>query len=340
MIELIDSITTIVTDITTFTANKVTDSTNITDMELTRNEQIFSTSQIMVSSTESLAESCNSEGEYNGEYGITHWPKVSEGELSLGECNYGNGFANWLCLQNGSFDNNGPDFTECWLDIIVNDMPNITDINDVNEILEIMVQNTNDSYSLNTSKELNVSIFIIKQLQNYVELHNNEIDFSIARNLSINFVNLFSKLINQKNEWNNSTNNEKTEMASDILLYNQFTSFTLSNNQNITNELEVISHNNIVKTLHTSFSHEIIFEANESSIIIPKVIYFESNNSCNNSAVGVLINKLGLYLFNGLQDGQQINTNIIAFSAIYSIISIQLSNGLKARIRLIIKIPC
>ena len=225
--------------------------------------------------------------------------------------------------------------SECWLDSIVDDIQNITDIIEVIEIIEIMVKNTDYSDSLNASQELNVSIYIIKHLQNYVKLHKNEIDYSIARNLSINFVNLLSNLINQNNAWNSSTNNEKTEMASQILLYIEITSFTLSCNQNITNELEVISTNNIiVKTFHTNFSHEIIFEANGSSIIIPKDIYFEDKtNTCNDSAVGALIVSLEKYLLNGIKDEQQINTEIIAFSITNDNKTIELNNGMKVRMR-------
>jgi len=135
------------------------------------------------------------------------------------------------------------------------------------------------------------------------------------------------------------TDSQKTELASEILLNIQKTSFTLSCKQDQNNQIEEFNFGNIfVKTYHTNFSEKVIFEVNGSSIVIPKEIDLKplktiDDNKCDYSAVGALINKLKEYMLTGMKDQQIINTEIIAFSITNSDQIFEINDGKKTRIR-------
>jgi hypothetical protein len=141
-------------------------------------------------------------------------------------------------------------------------------------------------------------------------------------------------LNNQNIAWSNATNDEKSEIASQILLQIQYTSFTLSCNQNTSHKLiEVKNRNLFVNTYHTNLREELVFEANSSSIFIPKGIILDELNTCNNSAFGALINKLDTYLLRGISKSQKINTKILAFSITNASELNQINDGIKVKIR-------
>ena len=224
----------------------------------------------------------------------------------------------------------GPDFSECPINGIINSVKNTSDIN---KVIKSFIEITDNENSLNTSEEIKHIMRLVEILYSLIDINHEELEYENALNLTTNFINLFNNLINQKNSWNYMTNSEMNEIASQILLYIQFTSFILSCNQYNSHTNVISNENIIVETYNIDFSEDIIFDANGSYITIPKNFNNISNTICNNSAVAALINKLYSFLLNGLQDEQQINTNIIAFSATNSNESIELSDGLKASIK-------
>jgi hypothetical protein len=125
---------------------------------------------------------------------------------------------------------------------------------------------------------------------------------------------------------------ERTEIASKILLYIQYTAFSLSKFLDKDNILSRIENENIVTNIYfTDYSEEIEFTANDSSIIIPEEISLEENTT--NSGVGSMIKNLDNYLSNGLNGTQIINTDIIAFSATNSNKTIQIKDDKKITVR-------
>jgi hypothetical protein len=208
------------------------------------------------------------------------------------------------------------------------------DISDVKKKLEAIVEYTENENSITNSKELIEVMDLIKILQNLVYSYNHQIDFDIALNLTTNFLQLFSNLINKNNAWSNATNDEKSEIASQILLQIQYTSFTLSCNQNTSHKLIELKNKNLfVNTYHTNLREELVFGANSSSIFIPKGIILDELNTCNNSAFGALINTLDTYLSLGISNEQKINTKILAFSITNTSEINQINDGIKVRIR-------
>ncbi len=288
---------------------------------------------LSVETTSTVNTICNEDGIYNHMYGI-NWPPVDFGEVSLGKCRHGNGYAKWLCCENGFFDISGPDFTDCFLDDALNRTQDISSIFDVLSILEKLVNETDNKNAINSSHELMEIINITKYLYEYVDSNEYQINFEIALKLTKSFGNILSNLINQNKAWLNSTIEEQTRIASDILLYTQYTSFIMTCFQNLTNDfIEIQNENIITEIFYTNFKKSIVFKANGSSIIIPAGTDIEPKYKCNNSAAGALINHLERYLSNDLDDYQIINTEIIAFSATNANQSIQMNDGLKVRVR-------
>jgi len=97
-------------------------STSITNHDLTtetskyklkaRGKHFHKYDQFEVSVIDNSEPVCNSDGSFDGSFGMI-WPPVNFGETSIVRCSNGNGFAKWLCRENGLFDNNGPDMSDC-----------------------------------------------------------------------------------------------------------------------------------------------------------------------------------------------------------------------------------
>jgi hypothetical protein len=209
---------------------------------------------------------------------------------------------------------------------------NITDINDVTESLEVINNKTESDDSLNTSDELNKIVYIMIKLQNFIDSGEIVLNKSMSLKITNDFLNAYNNIINQNNAWINTTVDEKTKIASQLLLYVQKCSYISRLFINDTNEpIEFPNQNILIKIYSTNCSQSIIFESNGSSIEIPNEIYFDGSDECYDYGVGYAINKLGDYLSAGIF-GKDINTNIIAFSINNTNKTIQINNGSKVRI--------
>ena len=127
---------------------------------------------------------------------------------------------------------------------------------------------------------------IVGKLQNYVNINSNEINFNNATDLTTKFINVFNNLIDQNIAWSNVSDGEKTDISSSVLMNIQFSAFILSYNLNKTKNSRQISEpvfteNIIVNTYLTDFSESFDFEANGSSITIPKGLSFDQKDISN-----------------------------------------------------------
>jgi hypothetical protein len=274
---------------------------------------------------------CNINGEYDGRYGVKYWPPVYPEGYSEAKCGDENNTIRWLCLSNGSFDDNGPRSTECLIHEIID--KNITDINDVIEYLYEIKEVTENDESLVYSDELREFVDYLVKLQNFVDSDESEMDFETAFNITKMFLKNYSNLINQNIAWIKTKSLEKAVIASKIMLYIQYTFFTAKPFFNGQNETIIIENKNIfVKIYATNCSEELIFKTNGSSIQIPKDFYFIDSEECYNYSVGYLINRLGDYLSENISE-LYFNSKIIALSIGNTNNSQDIRDGLKVKIR-------
>jgi methionyl-tRNA synthetase len=219
---------------------------------------------------------------------------------------------------------------DSWIDDLID--KNITDINDVIESLEYIESHTESDNSLNTSDELKKIVAFIIKLQNFVDSDEKELNFTTALNITNDFMRVYNNLINQNNAWINTKVDEKTRIASNLLLYVQKSSYVSRPFINGTNKIIELNNRNIfMKIYSTNCSESIVFESNGNSIEIPREIYFDGSDECYDYGVGYAINKLGDYLS---EDNSEIdiNTNIIAFSIINTNKTNLINDGLKVKI--------
>jgi hypothetical protein len=173
-------------------------------------------------------------------------------------------------------------------------------------------------------------MLVLAKLQSFSD-SSVESNLESAINITENFLKVFNNLIIQNIAWNNTVIEERTAIASQILLYMQYTAFSLSKFLDKDNNSLRIENENIITNIYfTNYSEEIVFTANDSSIIIPKGISLEEKT---NSGVGSIIKNLDNYLSNGLNGTQIINTDIIAFSATNSNKTIQIKDDKKITVR-------
>jgi hypothetical protein len=218
-----------------------------------------------------------------------------------------------------------------WIDDLIE--KNISDINDVIEALENIESHTESDNSLKTSEELRKIVDFVMKLQNFVDSNNKGLNSTLALNITNNFMKVYNNLINQNNAWINTTVDEEPEIASNILLYVQKSSYISHPFMNGTNEIIEINNTNIfMKIYSTNCSQRIVFEFNDSSIEIPNEIYFDGNDECYDYGVGYVINKLSSHLF-AENSEIEINTNIIAFSINNVNKTVQINNGLNVKIK-------
>jgi hypothetical protein len=269
-------------------------------------------------------------GKYNGWYGIDYWPPVYPGEYSQTKCSYGSDTIRWLCLDYGLFDEeNGPDMSECWINNLFN--ANITELNDVIDLLEMISERTHNSNTLVSYEALNKIMLVLVELHSFSD-SSIESNFETSIDITKNFMRVLNNLIIQSLAWNSMKTEERAAIASQILLYIQYTAFSLSKFLDNNNNSSRIENENIITDIYfTDYSEQIIFTANDSSIIIPKEIRFEEKTT--NFGVGSMIKNCDKYLLNGLNEIQVINTDIIAFSATNSNKTIQLLDDKKVIVR-------
>ncbi len=259
---------------------------------------------------------CNSNGEYDGEYGIGHWPSNGENVV----CPQGKGFVVWKCQSNGHFDSNGPNWTNCynWFSDYDEYLKN-KNLDNSLKVAEIIANNTKMFNSLIHREKLNKILDTMQELQTFI---NNETDLSFedSKHYTSSCIEILSNLIDQKYAWINSTVKQMTGIASKILQYIQYSSFTLVSKQNNTKKLENMTRGNIyINAFVIDSSEEILFpkEFNEkiSSIIIPKSIEsLNQSKSLQIRAIGALIDKIHDYLLGGINKNKKINSAILAFS--------------------------
>ncbi|CAG2103283.1 unnamed protein product, partial [Medioppia subpectinata] len=247
---------------------------------------------------------CNKDGSYNDKYGVKVWPPVSSGEDSIVDCPTGRGTMRWKCLEDGKFDDRGPEDEYCWLEDL--DGKDISSVEDVMDSVETIVKNTVDNNELKSMKSLEKVMKIVDNLNIYLQNNDSFNKPSMALNISENFIQLFSQMIDQSLAWADGNASQRLNTASDLLLSVQLT--------------------------------EVHFEYNSSSIFISNVSESEVNNeemqSClKHTSLGVLINELQQYLRVDSFE-TQVNSDIIAFSLKNTINTQKLNNGSYARVRL------
>jgi hypothetical protein len=283
---------------------------------------------IILTTTQS-SQKCDFKQKSDEKHGIDFWPSVEIGKVSAVPCPQGTGFAKWKCMDNGLFDDNGPDWSECndWL----NKIPDIRNLNNAMKVSEIISNNTQMNNSVVDSSTLNRILDTMKNLQNF--FHNEkEVDFKNAKIYSSQTIGIFSNLIDQKHAWINSTNDEKIKTASKILEYIQYSSFTLVLQQNSTNYVEKIRNKNIyLETFISNPKEKISFPTEISekrcSIDIPE----DENKVQNNTAIGAIIDKIQDYLLGGDIEHKKINSVILAFSLSNRTESVKLIKEAKIR---------
>lgn len=219
-------------------------------------------------------------------------------------------------MDDGSFAQTGPDWSDCyfWLD----ELPQtIEDLDNALEIIEKISNNTDKNNTIVNSQKLIEVLNIITKVQNFVD-NVTDVNLNNARTFASNIISTFSNIIDQKYAWINATIEEKAGIASKILLYIQYSSFTLVCRQNQSSKVEEIMNENIrINTFVTNFDEEIEFPINSknSSILIPSGITLnETCIKCNNTAIGAVIDKVQDYLLGGINQFEEINSNILSFS--------------------------
>jgi hypothetical protein len=275
---------------------------------------------------------CISKKGYNG---IDNWPSVEAGKSSPMPCPQGEGQAYWKCNDDGNFDEDGPNWSEC--DKWVNDLPDI--FKSLDEALEVSktISNKTDKNNVIISNIiLNRLLEKVEILQEFIE-SKTELNFDNAKNYAQKSIGSFSNVINQKYAWINSTVEQKINMSSKILTFIQKSSFTLVLRQNSSNKVESIKNvsNIYLKTFFTNFSEELVFPSKKtstSSISVPKGIEIkDKSDNQNNTAAGAIINKLKDYLMGGITENKKINSEILSFSLRKGTNSIELNKEVKIR---------
>jgi len=96
----------------------------------------------------------------------------SNNEMTVCECNH---LTNFAALMEKN-----------WIDDLIN--RNITDINDVIESLNVIKEHIENDNSLNTSYELRKIVDFIIKLQNFVDSDEKQLNFTIALNITNDFM--------------------------------------------------------------------------------------------------------------------------------------------------------
>jgi hypothetical protein len=189
---------------------------------------------------------------------------------------------------------------------------NISDINAVIECLNYIKENTDGIKSLETCEELKYIVQFLSGLQEFINSDNQELNFNMALNVTIGFLDVLSNIIKQSNGFINATSDEKTEIASKILLRIQYCSHIFGPNMSDTNRIIEIEKKNIfMKIFPMNFSQKLSF-SNNGSFIETNDVYFDGNNESYFYATGFVINELGNYLSPKTSVNQEINSYIIA----------------------------
>ena len=268
---------------------------------------------------------CNVEGQYDGEYGIEHWPPVYPGYESVVDCPTGHGNASWECIDNSIFDPNGPDWTHCnnWIDGLEELPPVCPDkrismcLEKAIFIIDFISNVTKKNNSIVESEKLSKVLDIICRVQTFVESVNVSelIQFEIYANY---VVDTLAHIMDQKYAWIKTTEVNKTALALKILIGTQSSAYSLSRRQNPNKSFVEIANNDFyINTFFANKSAELRFPANHtnsSSIYIPADTTFINYMERKNTAFGVIIKHIDSYLLGNLSKNHRINSDILTFS--------------------------
>jgi hypothetical protein len=206
-----------------------------------------------------------------------------------------------------------------WID----DLKNFTlnDYKDVERLIEIIKNNTGADNAINSNIRMGEILDIIENLQFFVESLS-DINLTKAKVYATKSMGIFSNLFDQSQAWDNSTVEQKTNIASRILSAIHNSSFTLVQRLSNENRVEKIICDHIyLSTLIVNSSQEILFPDDNNdksgSIKMPKInLMNEEKTNRNFRAVGAIINKLQTNLLGGMNEKKKINSIILSFSLI------------------------
>jgi hypothetical protein len=273
---------------------------------------------------------CNINGEYDGKYGIDYWPPVVPGAYSSSFICYGSDNIYWRCLENGKFDEGGPDFYECWIDVFKDE--DLSGIGDVIDWIEDVIYLTKAYNPSITFEGMYKIMNILNKLQYYVEYEILESDLYLTSTLVNNFMNSFSNVIALNNAWITAPEDKRTEIVSKILLSTHNSAFFMNKSNETYGSTFRLEYQNIISEINIINNfHKLEFSANSSSIELSEYVNFERVS--NTLYVALLINHLNGYLPNGINGSQLINTNIISFNILSFNETDNVIDGLKVTIR-------
>ena len=270
----------------------------------------------------------------NGSHGIEYWPPVLIGDQSEVKCLDGDGVLRWKCLDSGEFDPEGPDYSNCtdWVDGLDN-IPDIEYISQAIKLIEFISNKTEKNDTIKQSDKLSKVLNVISKVQDYVNSAN-DTDLGKLYIYSSTIVETFTHIMDQKQAWVNSTANEKTILASKILIGTQSSSYALSLQQNSTENFVEIKNNDFyINTFYTDSSQGLIFpnkKKNFSTIFIPpNTMFVNSTLERNSTAIGAIISNLNGYMTANLEEYHEINSDILSFSLTNSSERILLNQDVK-----------
>jgi hypothetical protein len=206
----------------------------------------------------------------------------------------------------------------------------------VEKTLEVILENTRKDDDINELDQINNVMKIIRKTQNFVQ-ENPDIELNDALNHTSKTLEIISNLINQKDAWIKSSTENQIETGSKILSLIQLSSEVIACRQESSNEKIILKNENIFLEAFVTYFDEIITFPNSSvakssSIFIPKGIKHMKNfQNCNNSAIGILINKLQDYLLGKVKNLEYIGSEILAFSLSNETEPIKLNKKVKIR---------
>jgi hypothetical protein len=228
-------------------------------------------------------------------------------------------------------------YNNSWIDNLIGN--NISNFDDVDSTLILIKKMTRSSSLLNSFHELAKLVHYLAFLQDFVHSDNSELFKIRAYEISLDFLLVYDNLIMNNNAWITANVDEKIKIALKILLYIQYSSFILNRTQRFHYRPDNI--HPVVRNLKNIFSkvyvihcgEKLDFAFNDSSIKIPVGINLNGSTECLDFGVGYHIKGLGKYLSGNMHGKRVINSEIIAFSFLYTSKINLIDNNLKVRFR-------
>jgi hypothetical protein len=207
------------------------------------------------------------------------------------------------------------------------------------EVIEKIINNTEKNNSIMSNVKMAQVIAKVEDIQRFV---NNQKDNSLmlAKSIAKKTIRALSNILDQKYAWINSTVEQKINTSTEILTNIQLTGFMVAHQQDEEHSIEIIRSKNIyLNTFFTNSREELLFPTNNTykncSIIIPQGIKVETKNQTeSNTAIGAVIYKIREYLLGGLTKHKIVNSEVLAFSMIEGLETIQLNKAVKIRLKI------